>query len=276
MKIRAVYFLVLFNVIFLSVSCNVNHGEDDANCVEYITVVNEKLKTPADIKPIKGPQVIPYVYTTAVSLKSLPVTTKKQKFFDMMLPAIMVAKKEIDINKKKFEDILKKKEISHDDSLFIKKLMTKYKANNNEMLTSRLTTFPVSIVLAQAAIESAWGTSRFFVEAENPFGLWSFNTDEERIAASSTRNGTKVYLRKFNDLEQSIDAYFTTLATGPFRDFRQAKLETQDPYKLVEHLIDYSERREKYVEEVTSVIRTNDLTKYDSYFIAPEYIEECK
>jgi Bax protein len=127
--------------------------------------------------------------------------------------------------------------------------------------------------LSQAAIESAWGTSRFFLEANNPFGLWSFNSKQERITAESTRNGKKVYLRKFNNMDQAIDAYLTTLSTGPYNEFRKQRLKTQDPYVLVNYLIDYSERREAYVEEVVSVIKGNDLTKYDTYMISPKYIK---
>lgn len=260
------YFLLTLSILLLVTSCN---------CGENVKIIKRPVNKPSDIVPITDSLVIPYVYTSAVSLKSLPVKEKKQKFFDMMLPAIMVDKQEIDINFRKLVKIMNNREMSHQDSVFVNELMVKYKASNAEMLKSRLTSFPVSIVLAQAAIESAWGTSRFFVEADNPFGLWSFNSNEQRIEASSTRNGTKVYLRKFDNLKQAIDGYFTTLATGPFKDFRLAKLKTQDPYVLVKHLIDYSERGEAYVKEVTAVMRVNNLTKYDSYRIAPEYLNQC-
>lgn len=259
-------FFLTFSILLFATSCN---------CGENVKIIKKPVNKPSDIVAITDSLVIPYVYTSAVSLKSLPVKEKKQKFFDMMLPAIMVDKQEIDINHRKLVRILNSKKLSHQDSIFVNDLMVKYKTTNTQLLKSRLTTFPVSIVLAQAAIESAWGTSRFFVEADNPFGLWSFNSNEQRIEASSTRNGTKVFLRKFDNLKEAIDAYFTTLATGPFKDFRKTKLETQDPYILVKHLIDYSERGEAYVKEVTDVIRVNNLTKYDSYRIAPEYLNQC-
>ena len=74
-------------------------------------------------------------------------------------------------------------------------------------------------------------------------------------------------------MDQAIDAYLTTLSTGPYNEFRKQRLKTQDPYVLVNYLIDYSERREAYVEEVVSVIKGNDLTKYDTYMISPKYIK---
>lgn len=254
---------LLFVFLVASVGCNTD---------THVKIIEKPINTYNDIMQIADSLVIPYVYTSVISLKDLPVKQKKQKFFDMMLPAVLVAKKELEILYKRVDLLSLKSKLTPEEQEFIDGLLKKYKAKNIMLLKSRLTTFPVSIVLAQAAIESAWGTSRFFLKADNPFGLWSFDPNESRIEAKSTRSGTKVYLRKFHNLEQAIDAYYTTLATGPFADFRKHRLTTQDPYTLVKYLIDYSERREAYVEELTSVIRGNNLTKYDSYEIDPKYI----
>jgi len=256
--------IMLFALLFELGACNSG---------EKIKIIEKAINSPEDIVPITDSLVIPYVYTSAVSLNNLPVAEKKKKFFAMMLPAILVAKEELDIKLQKVIAITDKTVLSVEDSVFISNLKTKYEAANIEILKSRLHTFPVCIVLAQSAIESGWGTSRFFLEADNPFGLWSFDPDEERIEASSTRNGKEVFLRKFNNLEEAIDAYYTTLATGgPFTSFRKARLKTNDPYELVNYLIDYSERREAYVNEVKGVIKGNDLVKYDTYKIDPAYI----
>ena len=263
-KKLTLFILSLFTVLFVSGGCNPG---------EKIKTIEKPINSANDIIAITDSLVVPYVYTSAVSLNNLPVAEKKKKFFDMMLPAILVAKEELAILLKKVSSLSLKPELAPDERSFIKELKVKYNANNIELLKSRLHTFPVSIVLAQAAVESAWGTSRFFLEANNPFGLWSFNPNEERIEASSHRQGKKVYLRKFNNLEQAIDAYYTTLATGgPFTDFRAERLKTDDPFVLVNYLIDYSERREAYVKELVSVIKSNDLVNYDSYKIAPEYV----
>jgi len=263
---KGLVFLTAFLTMFFVVSIGCNTGNK-------VKIIEKQIQTYADIMPMNDSLVIPYIYTSVISLKNLPVSEKKQKFFDMMLPAVLVAKKELDILHRKVDLLSLKVDLTPEEQKFIDDLQTKYKAKSIELLKSRLTTFPVSIVLAQAAIESAWGTSRFFLEADNPFGLWSFDPNEDRIEASSTRSGKKVYLKKFRNLEQAIDGYYTTLATGPFADFRKHRLKTKDPYELVNYLIDYSERREAYVKEVTSVIRQNDLTKYDNYKIDPKYIE---
>lgn len=264
-KKRNLLIVSLFTFLFVSGGCNVDNT---------VKIIEKPINSANDIVAIKDSLVIPYVYTSAVSLSSLPVAEKKNKFFDMMLPAVLVAKEELAILSRKVTSLSLKPELSPDERSFIEELKVKYKASNIEVLKSRLHTFPVSIVLAQAAIESAWGTSRFFLEANNPFGLWSFDPNEDRIQASSHRDGEKVYLRKFRNLEQAIEAYYTTLATGgPFTEFRVERLKTNDPYILVNYLIDYSERREAYVEEVKSVMKYNDLVNYDSYRIAPDYLK---
>ena len=253
-------------IIALFVSLVVFAGCDN---IEDVKVIKKPINSPSDIMAITDSLVVPYVYTSAVSLNNLPVVEKKKKFFEMMLPAVLVAKKELDYKLRQVISISNKSEMNTKDSVFINELKKKYKAKNINMLKSRLHTFPVSIVLAQSAIESGWGTSRFFLEANNPFGLWSFDPNQPRIKAS----GDNVYVRKFANLEEAIDAYYTTLATGgPFTNFRKARLKTNNPYELVNYLIDYSQRREAYVEEVKHVIKYNDLVKYDSYRIDPKYI----
>lgn len=265
-KIKGLSTLYFSFFLFLFVTARCNSGEK-------IKIIEKPILSASDIIPIKDSLVIPYVYTSAVSLNTLPVAEKKQKFFDMMLPAVLVAKGELAIMLQKVNSLSLKPELSPDEKSFIEALKVKYEASNIEILKSRLHTFPVSIVLAQAAIESAWGTSRFFLIANNPFGLWSFDPKQDRIEAKSNRDGTKVYLRKFNNLEKAIEAYYKTLATGAsFTNFRAERLKINDPYILVNYLIDYSERREAYVEEVKSVIRDNNLVKYDTYTISPKYI----
>ncbi len=242
------------------------------NEIDRVKIIEKAVTSAKDIVPIPDSLVVPYVYTSAISLNNLPVAQKKTKFFEMMLPAILVAETEKQFTRKELIRLSKRPSLTASEQAYIDKLMTTYKAKTLQMLIARLHGFPVSIVLAQAAVESGWGTSRFFLQANNPFGMWSFNPDENRMAASSHRKGEKVYLRKFSNLEQSIEAYYVMLATGPYSDFRAAMQKSTDPYKLCDYLIDYSERREDYVSELKTVIRTNDLVKYDSYRIDPKYI----
>lgn len=265
-----------YSTLFLSTALllgNACTSTDQQQLIDHVYVIKKSIRSPEDIVGINDSLIVPYVYTNTISLATLPVSEKKQKFFDMMLPAVLVAKTNLDLTRKEVETLSKKKELSSSDKVFLSRLMKKFKTTNIQQLNVRLHTFPVSIVLAQAAIESGWGTSRFFLEGNNPFGIWSFDPKHNRMAASSTRDGTKVYLRKFKNLEQAINAYYVMLATRqPFTAFRKARLKTNNPDILIQSLKMYSERRESYINDLSLLIRTNHLNHYDSCKLIPGYL----
>ncbi len=153
-------------------------------------------------------------------------------------------------------------------------MLERYRTEDIATLKRRLHTHPPSLVLAQAAIESGWGTSRFFAQANNIFGVWSFNANEPRIEALGSREGKAVYLRKYDTLLEAVEDYFRTLATSrSFSQFRHARLKNDDPLHLVTFLGHYSEQREAYIQKVQSVIEHNNFTQYDSYELDPAYYE---
>jgi Bax protein len=245
--------------------------------VGFVYVIEKSIRTPADIMPVTKPLVIPYVYSNTCSLDTLPVPKKKQKFFDLMLPPVLVAKTNLDLARKKVEKLAGKQHLSHGEKDMLSQWYRKFKTRDIHVLLKRMHTFPVSIVLAQAAIESGWGSSRFFLQGNNPFGIWSFDPKHQRLTADSTRNGTKVYLRKFDDLEQAIENYYLLLATGrPFAAFREVRMKTDNPDTLVRTLTMYSERREAYVNQLAQMIHSNRLTRYDHYKIAPAFLKKEK
>ncbi|MCK5915459.1 MAG: glucosaminidase domain-containing protein [Deltaproteobacteria bacterium] len=150
------------------------------------------------------------------------------------------------------------------DSEQLKTLKIKYKATTDEELLMALKPHPQSITIAQAAMESSWATSRFFKEANNIFGVWSFNKNDQRIAAAKSREGKTIWLKKYNSIEDSIRDYYKTLATGrAYKEFRALKMKTNDPYKLVKKLDHYSEKGAEYGRELAEIIHFNKLETYD-------------
>ena len=119
--------------------------------------------------------------------------------------------------------------------------------------------------MAQAAMESSWATSRFFLEAKNVFGVWSFDEDEARIAAKQQRAGKTVWVKKYSSIDASIRDYYRTLARGDaFKEFRALKMKTSDPFLLVAKLDHYSEKGADYAKELSSIIRVNKFDAYDA------------
>jgi Bax protein len=147
----------------------------------------------------------------------------------------------------------------------LKELRTKYKAQDNAELLKALKPHPPSIAIAQAAIESAWATSRFFREANNVFGMWSKNPNESRIPAGIKRkDGTQIWLRKFYSVEDAVREYYKLLGKGKhFKEFRQKRYETNDVHEIVKTLDNYSEIGALYGEHLSKMIEFNKLTRFD-------------
>lgn len=136
-------------------------------------------------------------------------------------------------------------------------------------LEQRINMIPGSMVLAQAASESAWGTSRFAKQANNFFGQWCFSKGCGIIPARRPPN-SKHEIAKFASAESSVRAYFKNLNTyhtyKDFRSFRKLLIDSNQPLTgivLTERLKRYSERGEEYIKEVQSIIRFN---KFDIAF----------
>ena len=127
-----------------------------------INSIEKAIKSPDDILPINDSFVVPVVYTETISLNNLPVAEKKKKFFEMMLPAILVSKAKLNDTLDKVKIIAKKDKLTLTEYIYLTELQDKYKTKDTDILIKRLHTSPASIVLAQSAIESGWGTSRFF------------------------------------------------------------------------------------------------------------------
>lgn len=249
-----------------------------AGCTEYVTVLHTETVTPQspeEILSIEDSLVKPILYQQLPSLEGLPIAESKEKFIGAVLPAVLIAKHRIATSREKLVGLLAKETLNAKDSVFVHELLERFGGDTITDLPSRMLTHPNSIVLAQAAVESGWGSSRFFREGNNLFGIWSYNADEPRMAASYARADQNVYLRKYEDVAASIQDYFETMARArAYRHFRAARAESQEVQQLLPHLRYYSERRDDYVRQLQTIIRQNDFTKYDSYRIDPKYFVE--
>ncbi len=242
--------------------------------VKEIIVIYKKINNLKDIVPVKCESVIPIVYTKVISLDNLPVKEKKKKFIDIVLPSILIAEFKIEQERKLIENIKNKiatgKALTKEEEKFLSKTLEKYKAQDIAELLEKINIHPISIVLAQAAIESGWGSSRFFVKGNNVFGAWTWNKKAKKIAASKNK---KVFLRKFNNILESVeDYYFSLNVSWAYKKFRLVRLKTTDPLLISRHLDKYSILRKRYVEKVKTIIQENNLQKYDNCKINPDYI----
>lgn len=156
-------------------------------------------------------------------------------------------------------------------------LALQYRLQGSELPTAdlvdelmvRVDIIPVSLALAQAATESAWGTSRFAREGNNIFGQWCFDEGCGLVPGQRADDASHE-VRAFASVEASIRAYFRNLNTNPnyayLRELRaQMRLMDKplDSWALAQGLLRYSERGHVYISEIHDIIRINDLLSRD-------------
>lgn len=210
-------------------------------------------------------------------MNSLTVSEKKAMFFRVLLPIVMSENARIKDQRsflmKTFSDPASVAPGSETVQR-LERLMKGYKVEGDwkdvavqEKLLRRVDTIPAGLVLAQAANESAWGSSRFTREANNIFGQWTYDKDNG-LKPANRDDGAKHFIRVFDDLSASVRAYLRNLnmghAYGELRRLRAAMREdgkALDALVLAGGLLRYSQRGEAYVEEIRAMIRSNKLNR---------------
>ncbi len=134
-----------------------------------------------------------------------------------------------------------------------------------ELLDRRVRPLPTALVLAQAATESAWGTSRFARQGNNFFGQWCFSKGCGLVPLKRDESASHE-VAKFTSPAHSVRAYFNNLNTfSAYRDFRvlrQSLYAQNQPVTardLLPGLKKYSERGEVYTKDLARIIRQNRL-----------------
>lgn len=210
------------------------------------------------------------------------VTVTKKVFLHSLLPVALIALDEVKKERGRLEVIIQKSglrpeelvftrdkpasswadQLSADQVLFIQQLVKKYRTARADLLLKRIDVLPVSLVLAQGAIESSWGRSRFARQGNNLFGIWTWSG--KGIVPAQREEGKSHRVRAYDTILDSVRSYLLTInrvtAYEPLRRIRQ---QTKDPLALSEGLRSYSERREAYVEAVKQVVTHNRLRQYD-------------
>ena len=115
--------------------------------------------------------------------------------------------------------------------------------------------YPVNIelLLAQAALESGWGNSRFARVGKNLFGIRTYDLKEPHMLPSNNPKkwGVKVYQHECD----SVLNYITILNNGSaYKKYRQLREDgIDDPYILVETLDAYASDK-NYFSKIKSIL----------------------
>lgn len=134
-----------------------------------------------------------------------------------------------------------------------------------EKLLLHLDEIPASMVLAQAALESAWGTSRFAKTGDNFFGQWCFTEGCGMVPGART-DGATHEVKIFSSVKEALQSYFRNINSHPVyaqvREIRARARKAGKPLsglEMVAGLEKYSARGQAYIEELREVIRYNNF-----------------
>ncbi len=189
---------------------------------------------------------------------------RKIAFFAYLLPMVEEENNKIKLTR----SLIKNNQF---DDTQIKKLAKKYRIGsvNKSALLNAIDTIPASLVLAQAAIESNWGRSRFSKHYNNYFGLWCFKSGCG-VVPKDRRKGARHEVMDFSSGNKSIEYYLLNLNRNhAYRLLRQIRAyKRKHTLKLTgtslsEGLDKYSAIGYEYIELVQSIIRQNKLSRFD-------------
>jgi Bax protein len=167
--------------------------------------------------------------------------------------------------------MINKRPLKSDDLIFFKEMMQKYDASSIKDLKMRLYPHPVSLILAQATLESGWGTSKVFSKVNNPFGIMTSANDEQGRKFTNPETQSEVFVKTYNTVNQSVEHYFLFTAKMPsYEKFRKKRWERGTSFELVKLLNSYHETHE-YTTLIESIIKTNGFEKYDNITINKDY-----
>jgi len=209
--------------------------------------------------------------------KNLPVENKKSIFLRLILPLVLVSN----------ENVLREREIVATAKLTSSELISialKYEVIEDEAtaltnkdkqtLLKRVNIIPPSLALAQAAEESAWGTSRFALEGNAFFGQWDFSGNGIKPKQQRTELGN-YGIARFDSPLGSVEGYMlninTTSAYQSLRNLRAKQVAANKSFSgllLAGTLIKYSERGQAYIDGLRSLIRYNKLSVTDDTFLS--------
>ena len=208
--------------------------------------------------------------------------TKKRKelFIQIVLPLILQENNNIKLDRARLFGIINKSNNTDVEKKWLDKKYKQYGIPSRDLsiLKIRMDEIPVSLALAQAAKETGWGTSRFAQEGNALFGQWTWSGEGLKPKEAEKDEGHKVM--KFNILQASVRAYQRNLNThSSYRDFRLARAQLRDLGKsldsiiLSEHLDEYAETGNQYVDVLKKIITQNNLKDFDDAKLLPSSIE---
>ncbi|MBI5451779.1 MAG: glucosaminidase domain-containing protein [Gammaproteobacteria bacterium] len=200
---------------------------------------------------------------------------RKELFLKLLLPVVMAENQRIRQQRRQLLQVLAGDPAVSGELYrrWLLRLAREYRVGGDirsaavqRVLLRRVDELPPGLVLAQAAVESGWGTSRFAIEGNNLFGMRTWQSGQG-LLPTQRRAGSGHYVRRYGSLRQAVHSYMYNLNSAPaYRLLRQLREGQRrygtalDAVVLAAGLQGYSERGLQYVIDIQDMIRGNGLT----------------
>ena len=207
------------------------------------------------------------------------VASRKKIFVKVMLPLILKVNEDVLAERRRLEHLdavmASGGRLTLNDVAWLDYMTEAYGVAGSDIdaLLRRVDVVPVSLALAQAAIESGWGTSRFARHGNAVFGQKAWNAHAGLVPRNRDLDKTHV-VRSFQDLRAAVFAYVCNLNRHPayaaFRGMRarlRAHEEPLDSHALATTLDHYAEEPD-YIRHVHTLIDQNRFTDFDAARLA--------
>ena len=240
--------------------------------------------------PPQAGGIIPAIELTTLPPDLAQVTDVKKKkalFFRALLPIVLAENEKVAELRRHIQQLLKKgvTQLDAAERRWLETIAQQHKVKGDitdaqwqRKLLRRVDVVPPALVLAQAANESAWGTSRFARQGNNLFGQWTYR-QSEGIVPLGRPEGETYAVRAFTSIDASVRGYIQNInsnaAYAELRRLRQQMRdngEALDSHVLATGLMAYSARGEEYIAELQAMMRSNRLlTVLESLSLKSEF-----
>ena len=232
-----------------------------------------------DLETVKsGEDFVPRVYVARLpsDLHALQsVDDRKQLFIKVVLPVILRVNEDLAADRTRLTGVSKNlargTSLTPADQIWLEEKFDLYgvESGNLAELRQRADIIPPSLVLAQAAEESGWGTSRFAREGNALFGQYT-SANGRGLAPLSPNSSGKFRVQSFENLYETVSSYALNLNRHrAYEQFRGMRAELRagagdlDGHRLAGALTRYSERGDDYVKSLRTIMRENALGTFD-------------
>ncbi len=179
----------------------------------------------------------------------LDIASRKSIFIRLLAPLILIANEQINADRTYILDAMASGHaVELRNSERYKLIVTSYGLSPDTApleVLKRVDIIPPALAIAQAILESGWGTSRFAAEGNALYGEWMWGGGMQPMRRDASQGDYGV--RDFSSLLRSALSYMQILNTSHhYQDFRTARMDLRlrnkslDACTLAKHLAAYA------------------------------------